>query len=312
LKNLLDSLFRRKKKSLEVSTRPSPGVARASEATTAPLSEQQLEEIAVAASRIEPAQLVVGLARNQGRQRENNEDAVFAYTATISTSTATLPLGIFIVADGMGGHENGQMASDLAVRSMGTFLVSKLHSPLFGTNPEPPHESLQEIMRQGVRKTHDEILRGAPGGGTTMTAVMVMNTQMTVAHVGDTRAYAIYLDGRVQTLTRDHSLVKRLEELGQITPEEAAVHPQKSMLYRALGQGDPADPDVFTAALPEPGYLLICSDGLWGLVNEDELFKLVVSAPNPQAACQALMEAANNAGGVDNITAILVRLMDRV
>ncbi|MBI3160645.1 MAG: serine/threonine-protein phosphatase [Chloroflexi bacterium] len=312
MKNLFESIFRRTGKGRDVPTRPTPVTARTSDATTAPLSEQQLEEIAQAASRIDPAQLVVGMARNQGRQRENNEDAVFAYAATISSSTATLPLGIFIVADGMGGHENGQMASDLAVRSMGTYLVGKLHSPLFGAAPEPPHDSLQEIMRQGVRKAHDEILRGAPGGGTTMTAVLVMNTQMTVAHVGDTRAYAIYMDGRVQTLTRDHSLVKRLEELGQITPEEAAVHPQKSMLYRALGQGDPADPDVFTAAMPEPGYLLICSDGLWGLVGEDELFNLVVSAPNPQAACQALVEAANNAGGVDNITAILVRLMDRV
>lgn len=281
-----------------------------SEATTAPLNEEQLEEMAQAFNRVEPPQLVVGLGRNQGRQRDNNEDAIFAQTATIATSKATLPMGIFIVADGMGGHENGHLASDIASRAMSTYLTQRLHNPLFGVDPEPPQESLQEILRQGVRNAHDAIVKGAPGGGTTMTAVLVMNSQMTVAHVGDTRAYAIYMDGRVQTLTRDHSLVKRLEELGQITAEEAAVHPQKSMLYRALGQGEPVEPDVFTASMPQPGYLLICSDGLWGVLSEEELFNIVVSAPNPHSACQNLIEAANNAGGPDNITAILVRLVD--
>ena len=137
-----------------------------------------------------------------------------------------------------------------------------------------------------------------------------MGTQMTIAHIGDSRAYSIFLDGRMQTLTRDHSLVKRLEELGQITSEEAAVHPQKSMLYRALGQGEPSDPDVFTASLPQPGYLLLCSDGLWNVVSDEEIFTIVTSSPNPQRACQNLVDAANAAGGPDNIVAVIVRMSD--
>ena len=137
-----------------------------------------------------------------------------------------------------------------------------------------------------------------------------MNTQMTLAHVGDSRAYAVYLDGRVQTLTRDHSLVERLKELGQITAEEASVHPQKSMLYRALGQGEPTEPDIFTASLPQPGYLMICSDGLWGVLDEDDIFNIITTAPNPQRACQNLIDAANSAGGPDNIAVILVRMSD--
>lgn len=144
-----------------------------------------------------------------------------------------------------------------------------------------------------------------------MTAVISIGTQMTLAHVGDSRAYAVYLDGRIQLLTRDHSLVKRLEELGQITAEEAAIHPQKSMLYRALGQGgDTPDPDIFTASLPNPGYLLLCSDGLWGVLSEERIFQLISESPSPQRACQNLADAANAAGGPDNITVILVRLSD--
>lgn len=288
---------------------PRAALAQASEASTAPLDESQIEELAKA-HRIDPPQFSVGLGRNQGRQRDNNEDSLFATTSTISTSSATLPFGLFIVADGMGGHENGQIASDIAVRAMSHYVVKTLHASLFGLRPEPPQESLQEIMRQGALRAHEEILRGAPGGGTTLTAALVLNSQMTVAHVGDSRAYSIYLDGRVQTLTRDHSIVKRFQELGQITAEEATVHPQKSMLYRALGQGDTLEPDVFTAQLPQPGYLLICSDGLWGVMTEDELFDIVVSAPNPHLGCQSLVDAANDAGGPDNITAILVRLVE--
>jgi protein phosphatase len=165
-------------------------------------------------------------------------------------------------------------------------------------------------MKAGFFYAHQNITKLTSSGGTTLTAVLIIGTQMTIAHVGDSRAYGIFLDGRMQLLTRDHSLVKRLEELGQISPEEAALHPQKSMLYRALGQGDAPEPDVFTASLPHPGYLLICSDGLWGVISEDEMFKIISDAPSPPRACQNLIDAANAAGGPDNITVVLVRMSD--
>ena len=265
-------------------------------ATTAPLSEEQIKEMLIESQRIEPAQLIVGSGRNVGRQRTNNEDSLFTHTSTIAVDSTSLPFGIYIVADGMGGHQNGEVASEIAVRSMGNYLMSKLYDPIFGNRPHNPDESLQEIMRAGVHEAHRSITREASGGGSTLTAVLLMGTQMTIAHVGDSRAYSIYLDGRMQTLTRDHSLVKRLEELGQITAEEAAVHPQKSMLYRALGQGEPADPDIFTASLPEPGYLLICSDGLWNVVTDEEIFNIIISSSSPHRACQNLVDAANAAG----------------
>lgn len=308
--NFLQKLFKRKS-SVQSDTIPRPPQpAGGTDATTTPLSEALLAEIAQQSQKVEPQQLVVGVGRDRGRQRENNEDAVFSHTSVISAGNSSLPFGVFVVADGMGGHRNGELASELAARTMGSQLINKLYDPLFGPDPHTPNEALQEIMKDGVLDAHKVITRQAGGGGTTLTTVLNIGTQMTIAHVGDSRAYAVFLDGRMQLLTRDHSLVKRLEELGQITAEEAAVHPQKSMLYRALGQGDAPEPDVFTASLPQPGYLLICSDGLWGVIGEEEIFKIIIHSPNPQRACQSLVDAANAAGGPDNISAILVRMSD--
>jgi serine/threonine protein phosphatase PrpC len=309
----VDNFFRKitkRKSKVRVDTAPEPVMTKISSAATSPLTSEQLAEIALQAQRIEPNQLIVGISRNCGRQREKNEDAVFAHTSTIATATATLPFGVYVVADGMGGHKNVEKASDLAARTMGDYLISKLYTPLFGPEPSPPNEALQEIMKTGLYNSHQNITKLAASGGTTLTAVLIIGTQMTIAHVGDSRAYGVFLDGRMQLLTRDHSLVKRLEELGQISSEEAAVHPQKSMLYRALGQGEAPEPDLFTASLPHPGYLLICSDGLWGVLSDDEMFSIISEAPSPHRACQKLVDAANAAGGPDNITVILVRMSD--
>jgi protein phosphatase len=126
--------------------------------------------------------------------------------------------------------------------------------------------------------------------------------------VGDSRAYLVGKNGGMEALTRDHSLVKRLVELGQITTDEAAVHPQRNVLYRALGQGEPFDPDVSSIRMPEAGYLLLCSDGLWGVVPEETMHRIIMNSPGMDQACRMLVEAANAAGGPDNISAILIRL----
>ncbi|MDH5507308.1 MAG: protein phosphatase 2C domain-containing protein [Anaerolineae bacterium] len=306
----MGDFFGRLKNKILGNKKPERRGVQINEANTAPLTEEQIREISGIPPRIEPHQLIVGSGHHVGRQRENNEDSLFALSSTLSVNSKKLPFGIYIVADGMGGHKNGELASEMAIRAMSSYLLSKLTDPLFGTNPHPPEDSLQELMRQGVNNAHDLITKNAPGGGSTLTAVLIMDSQMTIAHVGDSRAYAVYLDGRIQSLTRDHSLVKRLEELGQINAEEAAIHPQKSMLYRALGVGEPSEPDIFTATLPDPGYLLVCSDGLWGVIPETEIFSIITSAPSPQRACQNLIDAANAAGGPDNIAAVLVRMSE--
>ena len=288
-------------------------------AVTAPLSmdTEELDPNAISqpapptqplAKRLELPQFIVGCSQSVGRQRDHNEDALFTLTTNLVSDTTQMPFGLYMIADGMGGHQHGEIASGISVRSMANHVIKKLYMPLFGLSGEQSEDSLQEIMQTGVLEAHRSILKNAMGGGTTLTAVLVMGNQMTITHVGDSRAYAIHQDGRMQILTHDHSLVKRLQELGQITADEAAIHPQRNVLYRALGQGEPFEPDVSTFPIPRAGHLLICSDGLRGVVPERELFNLISTSANPQQACQGMIDAANEAGGPDNISAILVKL----
>ena len=221
-----------------------------------------------------------------------------------------MPFGIYLVADGMGGHLYGEVASEIAVRSMGSYLVNRLYPALISASPDLPAETIQSVMLVGIQDAHQAVLEEATGGGTTLTALVVLGNQITIAHVGDSRAYAVLSGGSMQVLTRDHSLVNRLVELGQITSEEASNHPQRNVLYRALGQAEPVEPDIFMVQPSDATHLLLCSDGLWGVVPEEEIYELVHTFPNPRQACQSMVEAANANGGPDNITAILIRLPD--
>jgi serine/threonine protein phosphatase PrpC len=257
---------------------------------------------------VQPPQLMSACAQSVGMQRDHNEDALFTFTTTLTSDHSSLPVGLYIVADGMGGHQHGEIASGIAVRSLASYILERLLIPLLSVKPTSPEESLQEIMQSGVQESHRNITKQVPGGGTTLTAFLILGEQVTLAHVGDSRAYLIDKDGQMEVLTRDHSLVRRLEELGQITHEEAAVHPQRNVLYRALGQGEPFDPDIKTMHVAGGGQLLICSDGLWGVISEADVKKIVTANLQLDEACQALVDAANAAGGPDNITAILVRL----
>jgi len=186
-------------------------------------------------------------------------------------------------------------------------VVEKLYPGILTQEP-PTTERVEEVLQQAVQAAHTAVQQQAPGGGTTLTMLLIYGFHMTLAHIGDSRAYSIGLDGKIEALTRDHSLVKRMVELGQLSEAEAAIHPHRNVLYRAVGQGDPSEADLISQPLPDGGYLLLCSDGLWGLVEEAELARLCLSRDNPQQACQDMLAAANEAGGPDNSTAILIRL----
>jgi protein phosphatase len=255
-------------------------------------------------------QFVVGCGHSVGILRDHNEDALFTLTTNLISDTTLLPFGLYIIADGMGGHQYGEIASGVSVRSMSNYVIRRLYMQLLGLSSEHTDESLQEIMQGSILEAHRNIVKEAKGGGTTLTAALLLGNQMTITHIGDSRAYIVHSDGKMQILTHDHSLVKRLEELGHITSEEAANHPQRNVLYRALGQGEPSEPDIATFPIPRAGYLLICSDGLWGVVPEREIFNVIATSPDPQQACQALIDAANEAGGPDNISVIIVRMPD--
>jgi serine/threonine protein phosphatase PrpC len=277
---------------------------------TAPLSDQQIQSILHSKTvQFDLQQLMSASGQSVGKQRELNEDSLFALTTTLAGNSGSLPLGLYIIADGMGGHQYGEVASNAAVRTVAGHIMRKFQPYLFSLKPTPPEESLQEIMQAAVKEAQKTIQNEAPSSGTTLTAALVLGQQVTIAHVGDSRAYNIYSDGRAEVITRDHSLVKRLEELGHISADEAENYPHRNVLYRALGQGDILEPDIFTVAFPQTGYLMLCSDGLWGVVAEQDIQRMIKDAPNLQRACQNLVEAANAAGGPDNISVIIVELI---
>jgi len=279
------------------------------EADTKPLSAEDIKQVLSEKSNdIEIRELNVSVGQSIGLERDHNEDSLFSITANLSSNASSLLFGFYVVADGMGGHLHGEIASATAVRVISEHVMSKLYAPLFGLSPAIPDESITEILEDGVFKAHNAILEKTSGGGTTLTSVLILGKQMTIAHVGDSRVYRIKNNGTMESITRDHSLVKRLEELGQITAEEAAVHPQRNVLYRALGQGEPFEPEIFTNPLPEDGYLLICSDGLWGVVPEVQIGKIITESSDIYEATDTLVKTANAAGGPDNITAILIKL----
>lgn len=279
-------------------------------ANTAPLSDHQIDSIIANQNfKYEMKQLVAGVGQSVGKQREHNEDSVLALTSTIAGSVENIPFGLYIVADGMGGHQFGEVASNAAVRIMGGNITKKFHSYLYNLPTQTFQDSLQEVMETSIMEAHQYVQREAPGSGTTVTAALVLGQQVTIAHVGDSRAYSIYPDGRIEPITRDHSLVKRLEELGHLSRDEAENFPHRNVLIRALGQGESLEADIFTVPFPNGGYLMICSDGLWGVISENDIFRIVTEAPNLHRACHNLVEAANTAGGPDNITVILAQLI---
>lgn len=279
-------------------------------ATTAPLTEEQLKAIVSSQNmQFDLQQLIAAAGQSVGKQRDLNEDSLLAITTTMAGNSGNLPFGLYIVADGMGGHQFGEVASNAAIRTVAGYILKKFQPHLFQVKVETMEESFQEIMSGAVNEAQRIIQREAPGSGTTLTAALVLGQQITIAHVGDSRASFIYPDGRLETVTRDHSLVQRLQELGHITAEEAENYPHRNVLYKALGQGDILDPEIFTLAFPQPGTLMICSDGLWGVVAEQDIVRAVNEAPNLQRACQNLVAAANTAGGPDNISVVLVQLI---
>jgi len=275
--------------------------------STIPLSDQQIEGIVPVGQHMEPQQLVYGCGQSIGKQRDHNEDCIFAFSVTIGGETSSYPLGLFIVADGMGGHQYGEVASSTAARTLAGYLLKRFLPSIANPN-QSMDEAIQDLMRSAINEAQRAVTQAAPGSGTTLTAALILGQQVTFGHVGDSRAYAVRPYGGGEILTRDHSLVKRLEELGQISSEEAAIHPQRNVLYRALGQGEILEPDIFTAPFPQSGHLLLCSDGLWSVVPDNNLYEIVVSSNDLQAACQKLVAAANDAGGPDNISVILVGL----
>lgn len=249
-----------------------------------------------------------GVNSDIGMIRNNNQDSMYVFFGTSVSAEGQPDFGLFIVADGMGGHHDGERASAIASRVVAQHVIENFYLPMMkAPNSESDRPIVSEVLSQAMQKANEGVAGEVPEGGTTVTAAAILGDLLYIAHVGDSRAYLITNEG-IEQVTRDHSLVQRLIELDQLTQEEAALHPQRNVLYRAIGQSAEVEVDAVTRRLSPGARLLLCSDGLWNQVEPDNLKQIVITSKNPQDACDHLVRVANERGGPDNITVILIQV----
>ena len=246
-----------------------------------------------------PITILAGLAQSVGKTRDHMEDAAISLVVQQGFRDQERRAGLFVVADGMGGHYNGEMASSIAVQNF----VESVNLLSFLDSESISDDFLVERMENAVKKAQEAVLENVNGGGSTLTAALLLDRELVLRMLGFSCT-----DRQLEclNLTRDHSLVQRLVDLGQISSAEAEVHPQKNVLYRALGQTDGFRVDVGQKELSKPTHLLLCSDGLWGLVNESKIVEIARASSSVEKRAQDLCDLANEAGGSDNISVIVV------
>jgi len=288
--------------------------------------------------------LIAASKTDVGRQREQNEDCPYKYISEDSDR------GLFIVADGMGGYQAGEVASKLAVQKISealkSFLIPISEQPTIRLTPLSDQETIklnttqtaqtgeqtakqhktrklpetsvaknaEDQLKAAIRQANKAILNygeeqsSARGLGCTVTIALVQDDQAYIANIGDSRTY-LFREGTLLPLTKDHSLVYRLVEAKQIQPDDIYTHPQRNLIYRSLGAGHKSvDPDVFHTSLRPGDSLLLCSDGLWEMVHDQEIVKVLNMNSDAQKICDLLIDLANVNGGEDNITAVLVQV----
>jgi protein phosphatase len=244
-----------------------------------------------------------GQATHIGQMRENNQDAAWSFASRGDSAEGEADFGMFVVADGMGGHEHGERASAIAVRKVTSEVIQKVFAPMMTGEGEmsPAFEALLD----GVGKANSAIVRAVPDGGTTLTAALIMGDMLHIAHVGDSRAYLVSGGDTFEQLTEDHSMEKRLADLDALDPDEDFA--MKNMLYRSLGLREDVEADTIRRRLPASMTLLVCSDGLWNLVEDSEIAAHMREDTDPQTICDRLVSLANQRGGHDNITVVIAR-----
>ena len=274
--------------------------------------------------------LEAAILTDPGREREINEDRAWAQIFEASEGN---PMGLFIVCDGMGGHLGGEVASHWAVEAIkvemadlfitkdprATLRLSEAEIQAMVEGEAATRVSrvtrVESQIRKAVQKANQVILdyahkrpEKAAEAGTTVTMAVVIGRRVVVTNVGDSRTYLLR-DHKLRQISQDHSLVASLVSSGQIKPEEVFTHPQRNMIYRSLGQKRQLQIDTFGEVLQSGDYLFLCSDGLWEMVQDDAVMaRLIESADSLEKACQSLVDAANRAGGEDNISVALVKM----
>lgn len=278
--------------------------------TTAAELAAQFEALLHEQTRPLPLYQQVGAYSDTGMVRDHNEDSFLVLHLSMDNNATRRACGFYIVADGMGGHAAGEVASGLAIRGASEVLLREYLTPTLDLDADYDQQAVQAIVHRAIMQANEYVLReGQARGndmGTTLTMALVVGDRVIIGNVGDSRAY-LYRDGALRRISKDHSLVMRLVELGQITEDDIYSHPQRNAVLRSLGDKLDIEIDLFYERVHAGDALLLCSDGQWEMTHDPEMVRILAAHTDPQQACQHLIAAANQAGGEDNITSVLVK-----
>lgn len=241
-------------------------------------------------------QLAVAARTDVGMVRSGNEDNFFADADALR--------GIFVVADGMGGHAAGEVASEMAVQ-----IVSRELAPVRDVRDQQAPDKVMRSLRTANRAIYERMLSETDkqGMGTTASILLVSHAHYLIGQVGDSRVYLLR-DGMLTQVTKDHSYVQEQVDAGFLTPEQARYHPYSNVITRCVGAGEEVQPDVYAGEMKVGDVFLVASDGLTGMVDDRRLQQLLLARSSPGRIVDALIAEANGRGGLDNITAIVIRV----
>jgi protein phosphatase len=251
---------------------------------------------------------VVGRLSDVGMRREIDEDALLTTEIVQFTQNGYQLVGLYAVADGMGGTAAGEVASRMVTETLARYITQNLLAP--HATLAPADHNYADLLRAAIEQANADVLdartRAQTDMGSTVVAALVVGNRAYIANVGDSRAYLITPE-RITKLTKDHSFVQALADSGAISEEDARTHPQRNYILRNIGDKPHLAVDLFEVHIEAGQSLLLCCDGLWEMVRDEEIRDIVNRHRNPQDACRELIQVANQNGGDDNITCVIVR-----
>ena len=254
-----------------------------------------------------------GQATDVGRVRSQNEDSLLTLELSTGTAAGSPPCCLIAVADGLGGYEGGEIASSLAISSLSEKIRSGIDiNSLSRGSAISERANASALLADAVREANQRVFNEARGRynnmATTLVAALTVGEHACIANVGDSRAY-LFDEGVLRRVSKDHSLVEELVTAGQIKPDDVYTHPRRNIITRCLGTDPLIEVDLFTAEMKSGSALLLCSDGLWEMLRDNELQDILLSAGNVQSACDLMIEQANAHGGIDNIAVVILRVL---
>ena len=270
-------------------------------------NKQEEATVVVRGRQRPPLGVKVSTKSDPGRRRKDNEDNFLAVTGTWKHNGQLQPFGLFVIADGMGGHANGQDASRIAIESIYQHLAEAM--PQQDTPDEALGSLLQEAIQRANQMIYQQNQKDHADMGCTMTAALVTGNEAHICNVGDSRTYVLNPNDHLTRVTTDHSIVESLVAAGVIQKDDVYTHPKRNQIYRSLGEKEAAEIDVFRQRLTPGDKLLLCCDGLWEMVRDPDIEQVMRQEDLPHVT-STLVDLANENGGVDNITAIVVKVME--